>query len=100
MSLSLIDNVCLEKTKKQFEQYLPSDCRDAAVWAEQHQGQLAYSLVSTCRNEADTITDLLDSLLRQTQPPEQVILCDGGSTDGTVRCIESWKRRGTGWQKG
>lgn len=47
------------------------------------------SLVIPVRNEADSIAPLLDSILRQTYAPNQVILVDGGSTDGTVGIIQS-----------
>ncbi len=46
------------------------------------------------RNEERSIGDRLDSLRSQTRRPDEVVICDGGSTDGTVRCIEGYANRG------
>ena len=42
------------------------------------------SLVTTVRNEAHTAAELVNSIRRQSRPPEEWIVVDGGSTDGTV----------------
>jgi glycosyltransferase involved in cell wall biosynthesis len=47
------------------------------------------SVVVTVKNEAHTIQGLLDSLAEQTVCPSEIIIVDGGSTDGTVERIES-----------
>jgi glycosyltransferase involved in cell wall biosynthesis len=44
-------------------------------------------------NEADSIGDFLDGLLEQSRPPEEIVIADGGSTDGTVAAIEAADRR-------
>ncbi|MEO6456833.1 MAG: glycosyltransferase [Chloroflexia bacterium] len=41
------------------------------------------SLIMTVRNEAESLPRLLDSVLRQTLRPDEVVIADGGSTDGT-----------------
>ena len=56
-----------------------------------HSPAPAYSLVLTVYNEADTIRELLDSVQRQTIPPVEIVICDGGSTDRTLAVIEEWK---------
>ena len=43
----------------------------------------AVSVVSTVLNESDAIDALVESLMRQTLAPAEVIIVDGGSTDGT-----------------
>jgi glycosyltransferase involved in cell wall biosynthesis len=43
------------------------------------------SLVVPVRNEEASLPALLESIRRQTHQPAEVILVDGGSTDGTVR---------------
>jgi len=40
-------------------------------------------LIVTVRNEAGTIGPLLDSVLGGTRVPEEIVIADGGSTDGT-----------------
>ncbi|MDB5078236.1 MAG: hypothetical protein JWP00_160 [Chloroflexi bacterium] len=47
------------------------------------------SVVMTVFNEADNIETVIRSLLSQTRPPDEIIIVDGGSTDGTSRLIES-----------
>src|SRR5262245_43695731 len=41
------------------------------------------SLVIPVRNEKPSLPELLRSLGDQTRPPDEIILVDGGSTDGT-----------------
>ncbi|MDH4208242.1 MAG: glycosyltransferase [Anaerolineae bacterium] len=47
------------------------------------------SVVVTVKNEAHTIQGLLESLAEQTVSPSEIVIVDGGSTDGTVERIES-----------
>ena len=46
------------------------------------------SVVATVLNEADSLPRLLDGLAAQTRPPDEVVICDGGSTDATLRLLE------------
>lgn len=41
------------------------------------------SVVIPARNEADRLPTLLDGLVRQTRPPDQIVVVDDDSTDGT-----------------
>ena len=50
------------------------------------------SLVLTVLNEERTIRELLASISRQTQRPDEVVIIDAGSTDGTVAAIEDFKK--------
>jgi glycosyltransferase involved in cell wall biosynthesis len=50
------------------------------------------SLVYTVLNEGKTIRSLLDSIAAQTQMPNEVIACDGGSADDTVSILQSETR--------
>ncbi len=54
------------------------------------------SVVTTVFNERATIERLLDSLAAQTRPPDEVVLCDGGSRDGTPDAVEAWAQRHPG----
>jgi glycosyltransferase involved in cell wall biosynthesis len=42
------------------------------------------SVIVTVRNEVQAIGRLLESLVAQTRPPDEVVIVDGGSTDGTL----------------
>jgi glycosyltransferase involved in cell wall biosynthesis len=45
------------------------------------------SLVSTVRNAAPHIEEFLASVRAQTRPPDEIVVVDGGSTDGTVEIL-------------
>jgi glycosyltransferase involved in cell wall biosynthesis len=47
------------------------------------------SLVSTVRNAAEEIGEFLESISAQTRPPDEVVIVDGGSTDGTAEVLRA-----------
>src|ERR1700724_3815809 len=49
----------------------------------------AVSVASTVLNESDDIDSLVESLMHQTLAPAEVIIVDGGSTDGTWERLEA-----------
>ncbi|HEU5328198.1 MAG TPA: glycosyltransferase [Thermomicrobiales bacterium] len=51
------------------------------------------SLVITVLNEAASLDPLLASLAAQTCPPAEIIVVDGGSTDGTLDVLARWRER-------
>ncbi len=51
------------------------------------------SVIATVLNEGAAIGALLDSLAVQTRTPDEVVICDGGSTDGTQQAIEAYRLR-------
>ncbi|HRI55746.1 MAG TPA: glycosyltransferase, partial [Anaerolineae bacterium] len=47
------------------------------------------SVICTVLNEAEAVGRLLDSLAAQSRPPDEVIIVDGGSSDGTPAVVMS-----------
>ncbi len=47
------------------------------------------SLITTVRNEAASAAALIDAVRRQTRPPDEWIVIDGGSSDDTARIFAS-----------
>jgi len=50
------------------------------------------SLIVTVKNEAASIRTLLDSIAAQTRQPDEVIVCDGGSSDATLEWLRAENR--------
>jgi glycosyltransferase involved in cell wall biosynthesis len=54
---------------------------------------LKVSLVAPVKNEADSIECLMESVAAQTRRPDEMIIVDGGSEDGTPEIVEEWLSR-------
>ncbi len=54
---------------------------------------LRVSVVMTVFNERAALPRLLDSLAAQTLPPHEIIICDGGSRDGTPDVIREYVKQ-------
>lgn len=52
------------------------------------------SVVIPVRNEEQSIGTLLEALLAQSLPPDEIVITDGGSTDATVAIIQNYVNRG------
>lgn len=52
------------------------------------------SVIIPVRDEEDSIRELLDSVLAQTQPPDEIVITDGGSVDATPQIIEEYRLKG------
>jgi len=48
------------------------------------------SLICTLKNEVSSIDGFLNSIFSQSRIPDELIIVDGGSTDGTIDIIESY----------
>jgi glycosyltransferase involved in cell wall biosynthesis len=55
---------------------------------------MVVSLIATVLDEADTLRGFLDGLLSQTRMPDEIVITDGGSTDGTVAMIREYIEKG------
>ncbi|HMO19094.1 MAG TPA: glycosyltransferase [Oligoflexia bacterium] len=49
------------------------------------------SIIVTCLNEASSVSSFLKGLEVQSCKPREVIICDGGSSDGTYEVLNRWK---------
>lgn len=45
------------------------------------------SLVATVKDAAGEVGEFLASVAAQTRPPDEIVICDGGSTDGTLDAL-------------
>jgi glycosyltransferase involved in cell wall biosynthesis len=52
------------------------------------------SVIVPVRDEERSIRELLDSLLKQTRPPDEIVITDGGSVDATPQIIEEYIQKG------
>ena len=55
---------------------------------------IGISLITTERNEAADIAVFIESALNQSLKPDEIIIADGGSTDGTVEIINRYIKEG------
>jgi glycosyltransferase involved in cell wall biosynthesis len=49
------------------------------------------SVIATVKNAGDELRPLLDSLIAQSRPPDEVVICDGGSTDHTLAVLQEYQ---------
>lgn len=52
------------------------------------------SVIVPVRDEEHSIRELLDSLLKQTRPPDEIVIADGGSVDATPQIIDEYIQQG------
>jgi len=49
-----------------------------------------FSIIATVKNEQSVISDFVVSLLNQSMPPDEIIIVDGNSTDGTNEILKKY----------
>lgn len=49
------------------------------------------TLIATVKDAAEHVGEFLDSVRGQTRPPEEIVVVDGGSTDGTLELLRDSK---------
>ena len=50
------------------------------------------SIIATVKNEGEALRPLLDSILDQSHPADEVVICDGGSTDDTLAVLDEYRQ--------
>jgi len=68
--------------------YTPRCSLDFSSQPEENRASV--SLISTVRNEAQSVKAWFDSLLLQTRLPDEVVIVDGGSMDSTVEILKEY----------
>ena len=53
--------------------------------------RVEFSIITVCFNEEDAIRKTIESVLKQTYLNYEYIVCDGGSTDDTLKIVESYR---------
>ena len=48
------------------------------------------SVIVTVLNEGEAIRPLLDSLIQQSRQPDELVICDGGSSDNTLEILQEY----------
>ncbi len=51
------------------------------------------SLIVTVFNESGSLPALMESICGQTRPPDEIVISDGGSTDGTLSVLQQYAAR-------
>ncbi len=54
---------------------------------------VSFSIIITCHNQASFIRDAVDSALSQTVPPQQIIVVDDASSDGSPAILKAYGDR-------
>jgi glycosyltransferase involved in cell wall biosynthesis len=55
--------------------------------------RISVSLITTTFNEKDSVSDWMESLFHQTRLPDEMIVVDGGSQDGTLELLREFAKQ-------
>lgn len=53
---------------------------------------MSISVIMTVKDEGAALRALFDSLIQQTVQPDEIVVCDGGSTDETLQILDAYRR--------
>ena len=53
---------------------------------------IAFSVVTTCRNEIQSLPRWKMNILHQTRPPQEIVIVDAFSDDGTYEYLTEWRK--------
>jgi len=51
------------------------------------------SVIITTYNRADMVSEALESILSQYEPPDEILIVDDGSTDDTIKKLQVYKKK-------
>ena len=57
----------------------------------EHEHTFLFSIITVCFNEENNIRKTIESVLNQSFSDYEYIICDGGSTDDTLKIVESYQ---------
>ncbi|NHM28242.1 glycosyltransferase [Desulfofundulus sp. TPOSR] len=69
-----------------------SDGRSESTRGQSGTAMRKVSVVLTIKNEESSIAEVLEALLSQSRPPDEIVVVDGGSTDRTVEIVRQFAR--------
>lgn len=53
---------------------------------------MKFTLVTTCYNEIDSVNNWKNDVSRQTRQPDEIVIVDACSTDGTLEVLKEWAK--------
>jgi len=54
---------------------------------------MKFSLVVTCFNEIDNLPRWHENVMAQTRPPDEIVIVDSKSNDGTTQYLQNWAKK-------
>lgn len=79
---------------------MPGEPGSGGVSGSSAPAETAVSIIVAVLDSRDTLQRCLDSIVAQSQPSKQLIVVDGGSTDGTLEVIKANESRISHWETG
>lgn len=90
--VSFISDIAVPESSKAWANGLPKRVRDMSLQTcdvRAHSSSPVISIVVATYNNHTTLQQCIDSVVRQTYPHKELIVIDGGSSDGTVDLLKA-----------